>query len=354
MDNPIPLKIAVDAMGGDDGPGPIVNGAVSAARELGVGILLVGNSDAVGRELKRYDITGLDVSVVHATQTVEMHEAPSVIVRRKRGSSIWIATELVKKGEAVAVISAGNSGATMAAALFILGPIKGVERPAIATILPTLTGHSLMIDVGANVDCKPLHLFQFAIMAHEYAEWVLGTPHPKIGLLSIGEEASKGNEVTKEVFKTLKSSSLNFIGNVEGRDVYTGAADIIVCDGFIGNVALKISEGLADALGKLLRREIAASRWGRLGYLFLRSAFTKFRRRVDYAEYGGAPLLGVNGTAIICHGRSSPKAIKNAIRVAKTLAEHHVNDRIQKDIEESMGIYQKVHETFVQSSGGES
>lgn len=343
------MKIAVDAMGGDDAPGPIVEGAVLAAREYGVGIFLVGDSDAIRKKLGGHSLSGLDVSVVHTSQKVEMEEAPSMVIRRKRNSSIWVATELVKKGDAVAVISAGNSGATMATALYILGRLKGVERPAIATILPTLMGSSILLDVGANVDCKPLHLFQFATMGHEYAEWVLQKSSPKIGLLSIGEEDTKGNEMTKEAFKILKASPLNFIGNVEGRDVYSGAADVIVCDGFIGNVALKISEGLADVLGKLLKREIAATLGGKLGYFILRSAFQRFRRRVDYAEYGGAPLLGVNGISIICHGRSSAKAIKNAIRVAKTQAEGRVNERIQKDIEESMAIYNKAHEEFLES-----
>lgn len=343
------MKIAVDAMGGDDAPGPIVEGAVLAAREYGVGILLVGDSAVIRKDLDRCNLSGLDVSIVHAAQKVEMEEAPSVVIRRKRDSSIWVATEQVKKGNAVAVISAGNSGATMATALFILGPLQGVERPAIATVLPTLTGSAILLDVGANVDCKPLHLFQFATMGHEYAEWVLQKSRPKIGLLSIGEEETKGNEVTKEALKILKASPLNFIGNVEGRDVYSGTADVIVCDGFIGNVALKISEGLADTLGKLLKREIAATLGGKLGYLFLRPAFQRFRRRVDYAEYGGAPLLGVNGISIICHGRSSAKAIKNAIRVAKTQAEGRVNERIQKDIENSMALYSKVHEEYLQS-----
>jgi phosphate acyltransferase len=347
--NATSMKMAVDAMGGDNAPGPIVEGAVLAAKEYGVGILLVGDSAVVRKNLDGYDLSGLDVSIVHATQKVEMEEAPSNVIRRKRDSSIWVATDLVKKGEAVAVISAGNSGATMATALFILGPLQGVERPAIATILPTLTGSAILLDVGANVDCKPLHLFQFATMGHEYAEWVLQKSHPKIGLLSIGEEDTKGNEVTKEALKILKASPLNFIGNVEGRDVYSGTADVIVCDGFIGNVVLKVSEGLADTLGKLLRNEISATFGGKLGYLFMRSAFQRFRRRVDYAEYGGAPLLGVNGISIICHGRSSAKAIKNAIRVAKTQAEGRVNERIQKDIESSMALYNKVHEEYFQT-----
>ncbi|HEY5648781.1 MAG TPA: phosphate acyltransferase PlsX [Nitrospiria bacterium] len=344
-------KIAVDAMGGDNAPEVVVEGAVKAAREYGAEIILVGEADRIHSSLKTFDSSGLRIDIVHSTQKVEMDEPASVVVRRKRKSSIWLATELVKKGEAQAVISAGNSGATMASALYLLGSIPGVERPAIATILPTLKGHSILLDVGANVNCKPLQLFQFAIMGSEYAEWVIKRSAPKIGLLSIGEEETKGNEVTKEALKLLKASSLNFVGNVEGRDIYSGAADVIVCDGFTGNVALKISEGLAEALGKLLRREISSSWTGRLGYLFSRAAFKRFRRKVDYAEYGGAPLLGVNGVSIICHGRSSSKAIKNAVRVAKTLIEERVNERIQKDIEESMMVYSRVHEEFLQARG---
>lgn len=341
------LKIAVDAMGGDHAPGDVVDGAVVAARELGVHIILVGDQEAIEKELTRHSLLPGSVSIVHAEQKVEMQDSPSLVVRRKRKSSIWIATELVKRGEATSVISAGNTGATMATGLFILGPLSGVERPAIATPLPTLLGTSILIDAGANVDCKPLHLLQFALMGHEYSKWIFNKPSPKVGLLSIGEEDVKGNEMTKEALKILKASSINFIGNIEGRDVFTGEADVIVCDGFTGNVALKISEGLADAIAKLLKREIGASWLGRMSYLMLRGAFRGFRRRVDYAEYGGAPLLGLNGASIICHGHSSPKAIKNAVRVAKGLVENQVNARIAKDIEESMATYRAAHEEFV-------
>jgi glycerol-3-phosphate acyltransferase PlsX len=324
-------------MGGDDAPRAIVAGAVDAVRELGVEIVLVGDEKEVQKELSKYSAPPGSISVVHAPQRVGMDESPSSVIRKKRDSSIWIATELVKRSEAAAVISAGNTGASMATALFILGPMTGVERPAIATPLPTLKGTSILIDVGANVDCKPQHLFQFAIMGSIYAQEILGVPNPKIGLLSIGEEDSKGNELTKEVFKLLKESSLHFSGNVEGRDVYTGAADVIVCDGFIGNVALKISEGLSDAIIQFLKREIGASSLGKLGYLLLKPAFTRFRKKVDYAEYGGAPLLGVNGISIICHGRSSPRAIRNAIRVAKESFNRGVNQHIKDQIESQMG-----------------
>lgn len=231
------------------------------------------------------------------------------------------------------MISAGNTGAAMATALFLLGPLKGVERPAIMTVLPTLTGVSLLLDVGANVDCKPQHLMQFSVMGHIYAERILGRPRPRLGLLSIGEEDTKGNELTKEVFKMLKDSPMNFIGNVEGRDVYLGSADVVVCDGFIGNIALKISEGLADTLVKLLKAEISKNIMGRLGYLFLRPSLANFHRRIDYAEYGGAPLLGINGVCIICHGRSSAKAIRNAIKLSKEFVDRDFNTHLQEDLQ---------------------
>lgn len=330
------MKIALDAMGGDDAPAAIVEGAVSAARELGVEIILVGDEKEVGKELSKHPVQALPISIVHASQRVGMDESPSSVIRKKRDSSIWVATELVKKSEAVAVISAGNTGASMATALFILGPLAPVERPAIATPLPTLKGTSIMIDVGANVDCKPQHLFQFAIMGHIYAKEILGIVNPKVGLLSIGEEDTKGNELTKEAFKMLKGSALHFIGNVEGRDVYAGDADVIVCDGFTGNVALKISEGLSDAMIQFLKREINASTLGKLGYLLLKPSFARFKRKVDYAEYGGAPLLGVDGISIICHGRSSGRAIKNAIRVAKESFDRGVNRRIKEQVEAQM------------------
>jgi phosphate acyltransferase len=343
------LKVAIDAMGGDNAPANIVEGAVLAAREFNAGSILVGDQTAIERELEKHSTSGLPISIIHAPEKVEMDDSPSQVVRRKRKSSVWMATELVKSGKASGVISAGNTGASMATALFILGPLKGVERPAIATLLPTLLGKAILIDAGANISCKPLYLFQFAIMGHEYAQWILGKPQPKIGLLSVGEEDVKGNEVTKEAFKILNASSLNFIGNLEGRDVYSGHADVVVCDGFTGNIALKISEGLAETIGKLLKREIASSFMGKLGYLILKKPFGRFQRRVDYAEYGGAPLLGVNGISIICHGRSSPKAIKNAVRVARTLADNRVNQRIATDIEESMDTYTRAHEEYLKS-----
>jgi glycerol-3-phosphate acyltransferase PlsX len=330
------MKIAVDAMGGDYGLKPTVEGAIAAVKELGIDVGLVGDETQIREQLRRVGCSDARVMVHHAPQVVGMHEPPAQIARKKRDSSVWIATEMVKHGEASAVISAGNTGASMVASFFVLGVIKGVERPAIATTLPTLTGTAVMLDVGANVDCTAKHLEQFALMGNEYGKHLLGKPDPRVGLLSIGEEESKGNEVTKEAFKALKASPLNFIGNVEGRDVYSGVADVIVCDGFIGNIALKISEGLADTIKKILLREVARSRLGKLSYLFLAGPLVRLRRRVDYAEFGGAPLLGVNGISIVCHGRSSAKAIKNAIVRAKSLAESRLNELIQRDIEESL------------------
>jgi len=330
------MKIALDAMGGDHAPDVTVEGAVMAARELGVEIALVGDEKIVHAALSRHATAGLPLSVVHASQQVEMHESPSSVIRRKRDSSIWVATQLVKTGAAAAVVSAGNTGASMATALFVLGPLAGVERPAIATLLPTLTGTAILIDVGANVDCKPEHLFQFGVMGYVYAQDMLGASRPQVGLLSIGEEEGKGNDLTREAFKMLKESGLPFIGNVEGRDVYRGGVDVIVCDGFIGNVALKISEGLADALVQMLKREILSSTLGKIGGWLLRPTFARFRKKIDYAEYGGAPLLGVNGISVICHGGSTPKAIKNAIRMARDAETRGLNRHIKDQIESKL------------------
>ncbi len=331
------MKIAVDAMGGDHGPAPAVEGAIQAARELDVSVILVGDSAQLQDQLRRHGCNDPHITVHHAPQVVGMHESPAQIARKKRDSSIWIATELVQAGEAQAVVSSGNTGASVVSAIFLLDRIKGVERPAIATTLPTLTGTAVMLDVGANVDCTASQLLQFGIMGHEYAKDLYGKSAPRIGLLSIGEEDSKGNEVTKEALKLLKSSGINFIGNVEGRDVYSGAADVIVCDGFIGNVALKISEGLAETIKKLLMKEIAGSFLGRLSYPFIAAPLLALKRRTDYAEFGGAPLLGVNGACVIAHGRSSAKAIKNAVRQAKLMVDGRVVENIRRDIEGGPG-----------------
>jgi glycerol-3-phosphate acyltransferase PlsX len=333
------MKIAVDAMGGDNAPHAVVAGAVHAAREFGVGIILVGIEQMVQTELKKHPFAkSLPIEVRNATQVVDMLDSPATVFRRKKDSSIRVANDLVKSGEAVAVISAGHTGAAMATSLFVLGPLEGVERPAIGVFMPTVKGRCIVLDMGANVDCKPNHLLQFAIMGEVFAKHLLKNPNPRVGLLSIGEEETKGNELTKEAFKLLTETSLNFIGNVEGRDVMMGKVDVIVCDGFIGNVVLKLSEAVAEAIGVILKENIGDNLIRKLGYFMMKPAFRALKRKMDYAEYGGAPLLGVNGVSIISHGRSSDRAIKNAIRVAMELARGEVNRHIQEDIERNMDL----------------
>ncbi len=330
------MKIAIDAMGGDHGLTPVVEGAIQAIKELDIELVLVGQEDQIRSELDRVKWTDSRLTVQQASQTVDMHESPAQVARKKRDSSIWVATKLVKTGQADAVVSAGNTGATMVSAFFLLGVIKGVERPAICATLPTLQGTAVMLDVGATVDCTAQQLYQFGIMGNEYGKHLLGKSSPRVGLLSIGEEETKGNDMTKEAFRLLRESTLNFIGNLEGRDVYNGNADVIVCDGFLGNVSLKISEGLADAMKKMLMREIMASWLGRVSFLFLAGPLMRLKRRTDYAEFGGAPLLGVNGISMICHGRSSAKAIKNAIVRTEALAKGRLIELIQRDIAENL------------------
>jgi glycerol-3-phosphate acyltransferase PlsX len=333
------MKIAVDAMGGDNAPRAIVAGAVQAAQDFRVGIILVGVEQVVREELDKYTrAKALPIEIRNATEVVDMLDSPATVFRRKKDSSIRVANELVKSGEAAAVFSAGHTGAAMSTSLFVLGRVEGVERPAIATFMPTVKGTSIVLDVGANVDCKPNHLLQFAIMGEVYAKYLLKNPNPRVGLLSIGEEETKGNELTKEAFKLLTETSLNFIGNVEGRDVMFGSADVVVCDGFIGNVVLKVSEAVAEAVGLFLKDGIEKSLSSKLGYLLMRPAFRSLKQKVDYAEYGGAPLVGINGISIISHGRSSGMAVRNAIRVAADLAASEVNKHIREDIEKNMEL----------------
>jgi phosphate acyltransferase len=333
------MKIAVDAMGGDFAPHAVVAGAVEAAKEIGVGVILVGIEQTIQEELRKHPAArSLPIEIRNATQVVDMHDSPSTVFRRKKDSSIRVANNLVKSGEAVAVISAGNTGAAMATSLFVLGALEGVERPAIAVFMPTIKGSCLVLDMGANVDCKPVHLLQFGIMGEVFTKYLRKNPNPRVGLLSIGEEATKGNELTKEAFRLLKETSLNFIGNVEGRDMMMGKADVIVCDGFIGNVVLKISESVAESIRTILRENIGDNLIRKLGYFMMKPAFQALKRKVDYAEYGGAPLLGVNGVSIISHGRSSPRAIKNAVRVAAEIARSDVNKHIHEDIKRNMEL----------------
>ena len=320
-------------MGGDHGPAVVVEGAVAAAREFGASVILVGDKAAIEREVVRLDAHALAVEIRHASQVVGMAESPSHALRRKRDSSLRIAAELVKEGRAAAFISAGNTGAAMAISMFVIGVLPGVDRPAIAAVLPNLKKFTILIDAGANVDPKPWHLLQFAVMGHVYARDILGLDSPRVGLLSVGEEEGKGNELTKEAYELLKESSLNFVGNVEGRDIYNGTCDVVVTDGFTGNVALKISESLAEMLGSMIREELLRDLRSKVGAKLALPAFARFRRRIDYTEMGGAPLLGIDGAAIICHGASPVKAIKNAVRVAQEWAQAGLNEHIKAAIE---------------------
>lgn len=327
------MRVALDAMGGDYAPSVNVEGAVETVNEQDdIEVILVGNEELIRREIqnKRYDLQR--ISIVHASQVIEMHDASTAAIRKKKDSSIRVGIELVKAGRADAFVSAGHSGVVMATSLLLLGMSQGVDRPAIAAVMPTIRDTFIMLDVGANVDCKPENLLQFALMGNTYCRHILGRDDPRVALLSIGEEDTKGNELTKEAFKLIKPSRLNFIGNIEGKDIFTGKADVVVCDGFIGNVALKISEGLADSLLKMLKREITNVSTGRLGYLMMKPAIKNFKKRTDYDEYGGAPLLGINGASIISHGRSSSKAIKNALKVASDYARKKVYEAISVDI----------------------
>ena len=327
------MKIAVDAMGGDYGPAVVVEGAVAACREFGVTVTLVGDRAAIEREVARLGAEHAAVEIRHASQVVGMAESASQALRRKRDSSLRVAAQFVRDGEASAFISAGNTGAALAIAMFIVGVLPGVDRPAIAAVLPNHKRFTVLLDAGANIDPKPWHLLQFAVMGHVYARDILGIDRPRVGLLSVGEEEGKGNELTKEAYEQLKDSSLNFLGNVEGRDIYNGHCDVVVTDGFTGNVALKISESLAEMVGSMIHEELMRDLRSKVGAALSKPAFERFKRRVDYAELGGAPLLGIDGGAIICHGSSPVKAIKNAVRVAGEWAKAGLNDHIKAALE---------------------
>ncbi|MFQ5767341.1 MAG: phosphate acyltransferase PlsX, partial [Acidobacteriota bacterium] len=328
------LRIAVDAMGGDYAPAHAVEGAVRAARSYGDTIILVGIDSAIREELRRVGAGRASVEVVHAEEVVGMHEAAVTSLRRKRRSSIRLAAQLVKSGDAQAFVSAGNTGAVMANLKVVVGLLDGVARPALAAVLPNLKSRSVWLDVGANVDTRPGHLFQFAVMGWLYSSKVLGVADPRVGLLSIGAEEGKGNETTREVSRLLRrpGTHLNFIGNVEGQDIFSGRADVIVCDGFIGNVSLKAIEAVTETVGVFLRQEIQKRWTARLGSLLMRGAFRDFKQCVSYEEYGGVPLLGMKTAAIICHGKSSPRAIQNAIRVAGEFVRNAVNARINSEL----------------------
>jgi glycerol-3-phosphate acyltransferase PlsX len=333
------MKIAVDAMGGDFAPRNIVEGAVLAAREHGVPVVLVGDEKLVRQEAARYPGSdSLPLTFVHASEVVGMDESPLTPIRKKKDSSIKVAFDLLKRGEASAVVSAGNSGAVLATAVFVLEKLAGVDRPAIGTMFPTLKGSTLLLDAGANVDCKPFHLVQFAIMGDAYAKYIFKKEKPVVGLLSNGEEESKGNELIRETNSILRQSSIGYMGPVEGRDIFNGRADVVICDGFVGNAALKICEGLAEAIGAMIRQKLEASLKAKIAYLLARDMVNSIKKKLDYSEYGGAPLLGVNGIVIIGHGRSSAKAIKNAVRLAHEFAQVGLPELLIRNLEENQDL----------------
>lgn len=325
--------IAVDAMGGDFGPSVVVPGAIDAARLHDLHVLLVGDTPKVEAELAKLDLANVHFDIVQADDVVHMNEKPSDILRRKKNASIQVACRLVKDGKADAVVSAGHSGATVACGMFIMGRLPGVERPALAALLPTEKNPVVVLDAGANVDCRPYHLFQFGLMGDAFARDLLNYTSPRVSLLSIGEEEGKGNSQVKEAYELLKlAQNLNFIGNAEGRDIFTGDVDVVVCDGFVGNVVVKMSEGLASSLIRMLKRVFTSGVLPALGGMLAKGAFKKFATTIDYAEYGGAPLLGLQGLAIVCHGRSNSRAMMNAIKMSGNFVRKGTNDRLAETI----------------------
>ncbi|RJP28183.1 MAG: phosphate acyltransferase PlsX [Candidatus Omnitrophota bacterium] len=323
------MRIVVDAMGGDHAPDVVVEGAIAAVNEYdNVKVILVGDESRIGPLLKKAKFDPNRIEVKHCSEVIEMHESPAASVRRKRDSSIVVGLNLVKEAKGDAFFSAGNTGAVVCAATLSLRMLPGIERPGIAIVTPTLKGISLIIDVGANIDAKPIQLLQYAVMADAYYRYILNKDNPSVGLLNIGEEESKGTDFVKETFELLEKSNLNFIGNVEGKDLFSGKSDIIVCDGFVGNVALKVSESLAEAMQEFLKKHLLSTLIGKLGVVLLKSSLMRFKKEIDYSEYGGAPLLGVDGAVIIGHGRSNVNAIKNAIRVAEEEVDRRFNEKI--------------------------
>ncbi len=321
-------------MGSDKAPKPEIEGAIQAARHFGVRVVLVGPEPVLSRELDKYPAAaGLPIEILHASEVISMEEKAAQAVRAKRDSSMRVGLRLVREGQAVGFVTAGNTGAAMATAKVVLGMLPGVDRPALAAVFPTALGTvACLLDVGANVDSSPENLMQFGIMGEIYFRTMFGTRRPRVGLLSIGEEETKGNELTRDAFQLLKQLPLNFVGNVEGRDLYNGKVDVIVADGFVGNVALKISEGVANLVRSTLKETLKATITRQVGYWLSRDAFSDFKKRLDHTEYGGAPLLGVKGVCFITHGSSNANAIKNAIRVASDFAERKINAKIEKEL----------------------
>jgi len=335
------MKVAVDAMGGDFGPRVIVEGAIQASQEYQAEVLLVGKEDLIKKEFDSLPHSKAKVAIINASESIGMEEG-LLSIRRKKKSSIRIGTELVKTKEADAFVSTGNTAAVVYISKKVLGALQGVERPALSLLVPTLKGLSLLTDVGANVNCKPQHLVQFAVMGGVFMESVLGLKNPRVALMSVGEEEIKGNDLTKEVHERLVSSSLNFIGNIEGKDIYSGQADVIVSDGFTGNIALKVSEGVVETFFNMARTEIMKNLFAKIGFTLMKRNVKKLYKKIDYAEYGGAHLLGLNGVCIIGHGRSNPNAVKNAVRMAREFVLQRVQEKIQielgKSLQPSLGV----------------
>ena len=335
------MRVALDAMGGDYAPEVNIEGALETVRNTNdIDIILVGQENTLAKELESRSSLSHRISIKPASQVVAMDEPTGIAIRRKKDSSIRKGIELVKSGEADAFVSAGHSGVVMGTALLLLGTAKEVDRPAIATIMPTLNKPFVLIDAGANIHCKPHNLLQFALMGSTYCKTFLSRSNPKVALVSTGEEDIKGNELTKETFKLLKEADIHFVGNIDGKDIFTGNYDVIVCDGFTGNVILKTSEGLADAIMKMLKREVANITTGKIGYLLIKPALRNFKKKTDYDEYGGAPLLGINGTCIISHGRSTSKAISNALKVASELAQKKIYQIISSAIKSDLAHHE--------------
>ncbi|PIQ88567.1 MAG: phosphate--acyl-ACP acyltransferase [Candidatus Omnitrophica bacterium CG11_big_fil_rev_8_21_14_0_20_42_13] len=326
------MKIVVDAMGGDYAPQLVIEGAIRAVKDYGADIILVGDEAKIKNELLKHKASRLNIDIQPASEIIEMHEPAAVSVRKKRDSSIVKGINLIKEKKADAFVSAGNTGAVVCAATIALRLLPGIERPGISIIVPTPKGASFLIDVGANINAKPIHLMHYAIMSNSYCHYILNKENPTIGLLNVGEEETKGTDFIRDTFKLLEGSGLNFIGNVEGRDIFSGSCDIIICDGFVGNVVLKVAESLAETIGTFLYRELKRNIITKAGVLLLKSGLKRFKKSLDYSEYGGAPLLGVDGVVIIGHGRSNANAIKNAIRVAKEEVERKVNDNIIESV----------------------
>ena len=333
------MKIVVDAMGGDNGPKVTVKGSIDAVNEYDIEIILVGKEELIINELEKHRYTGNKIKVVNAEEVIENDDEPVRAIRRKKNSSLVVGLNMVKDGQADGIISAGNTGALLSGGLLIVKRISGIERAALAPVYPTKQGVSLLLDAGANTDCKPKYLQQFAIMGSIYCEKVLNIPNPKVGLINIGVEEAKGNDLTKETYKILKDSNINFRGNLEARDIPEGNIDVMIADGFVGNIVLKLTEGLALSIFSMLKEEFMSSFKTKIGALLLKSGLKKFKKRLDYTEYGGAPLLGVKGAVIKAHGSSDEKAIKNAIRQAKVFIDNRVIEKIEREITTIGGNY---------------